>query len=182
MISTIKYIIDRFRGDRTIQQKVLSNFPSLSLEENVQFKGDMKNLSLGENCIIQRNTVLHLGGMEWCQNEGKIQIGDNACISPNAVLYGTGPGGITVGNHFDCGPGVCITSSKTNVHNKDLHDFDPVKIGDNVTLYANVVVSPGVTIGNNVVIGANSVVTEDIPDNVLATGNPAKVVKQNIRN
>lgn len=52
-----------------------------------------------------------------------------------------------------------------------------VKIGDNVFVGAGSIVLPGVTIGNNVVIGAGSVVTRDIPDNSVAVGNPARVVK-----
>ncbi len=50
-------------------------------------------------------------------------------------------------------------------------------IGDNVWLGGNVVVLPGVSIGNNSVIGAGSVVTRDIPENVVAVGNPCKIVK-----
>ena len=50
-------------------------------------------------------------------------------------------------------------------------------IGDNVSLGANVVIIGGVKIGNNVIIGAGSVVVKDIPDNSVAVGNPAKVIK-----
>jgi acetyltransferase-like isoleucine patch superfamily enzyme len=53
-----------------------------------------------------------------------------------------------------------------------------VVIGDNVWLGVNSVVLKGVTIGKNSVIGANSVVTRDIPPNVIAAGNPCKVIKQ----
>ena len=53
----------------------------------------------------------------------------------------------------------------------------PVIVGDNVWLGGGVIVCPGVTIGSNVTIGAGSVVTKDIPDNVVAVGNPCKVIK-----
>ncbi|WP_363315970.1 DapH/DapD/GlmU-related protein [Chryseobacterium sp.] len=53
----------------------------------------------------------------------------------------------------------------------------PITVGDNVWLGGNVVVLPGVTIGSNSVIGAGSIVTKDIPSNVVAVGNPCKVVK-----
>ncbi len=53
-----------------------------------------------------------------------------------------------------------------------------VTIGNNVWIGGNVVINPGVTIGNDVVIGAGSVVTKDIPDRVVALGNPCRVVRQ----
>lgn len=67
----------------------------------------------------------------------------------------------------------------TTIGNK--HDGDneaiPV-IGDNVTLGANVCIIGGITIGNNVVIGAGSVVVDSLPDNVVAVGNPARIIKR----
>ena len=53
-----------------------------------------------------------------------------------------------------------------------------VTIGDNVWLGGNAVILPGVTIGDNVVIGAGSVVTKDIPANVIAAGNPCRVIRE----
>jgi maltose O-acetyltransferase len=53
----------------------------------------------------------------------------------------------------------------------------PITIGNDVWIGGNVVINPGVIIGNNVVIGSGSVVTKDIPDNVVAVGNPCRVVK-----
>ena len=54
---------------------------------------------------------------------------------------------------------------------------DPVSIGDNCWIGANTVICPGVTIGENSVIGAGSVVTRDIPANVVAAGNPCRVIR-----
>ena len=54
----------------------------------------------------------------------------------------------------------------------------PVRIGRNCWLGAGVVVVPGVTIGDNVVVGAGSVVTRDLPDNVIAVGNPCKILRE----
>ncbi|WP_238555186.1 DapH/DapD/GlmU-related protein [Chryseobacterium sp. P1-3] len=65
--------------------------------------------------------------------------------------------------------------------NEGLEYARPIKVGDNVWLGGNVVVLPGVSIGNNSVIGAGSVVTKDIPDNVVAVGNPCTVVKSIIQ-
>ena len=54
----------------------------------------------------------------------------------------------------------------------------PITVGNNVLIGANVTVLPGVTIGNNTVIGAGSVVNKDIPDGVVAAGNPCEVIRQ----
>ena len=54
----------------------------------------------------------------------------------------------------------------------------PVRIGKNCWIGAGAVILPGVTIGDNVVIGAGSVVTKDIPDNVVAVGNPCRVLRE----
>lgn len=55
----------------------------------------------------------------------------------------------------------------------------PVIIGDNVWIGSGAIIMPGVTIGNNVVIGVGSIVTKNIPDNVIAYGNPCRIVREN---
>ena len=79
---------------------------------------------------------------------------------------------IEIGSNVFCGANVTITDT-------DWHDYKtaPVKIGSNVWLGMNVVVLKGVTIGDSTIIGANSVVTKNIPENVIAAGQPAKIVK-----
>jgi maltose O-acetyltransferase len=54
----------------------------------------------------------------------------------------------------------------------------PISIGDNVWLGGGAIVCPGVTIGDNTVVGAGAVVTRDLPANVVAIGNPARVLRQ----
>jgi len=114
--------------------------------------------------------------MKWCKYTGSLEIGDNSCISPNTVIYAAGPGGVGIGKNFDCGPGVGIFSSSSSVDSSLEHKFARVEIGDNVTLFANVVVTPGVKIGEGVIVGAGAVVTKDIPPFAIAYGVPAKVV------
>lgn len=77
----------------------------------------------------------------------------------------------SIGENFSC-------SHSTTLGNKiDGNNENRPTIGDNVSLGANVVIIGGVKIGNNVTIGAGSVVVKDIPDNSVAVGNPAKVIK-----
>ena len=182
MMSYFKLMQRAIRQYR-LQAHLIRQWPNLSIEQHVIFKGDINNISLGKNVIIQSGTVLHMGGLEWCKNTGHLQIGDDSCISPNCTLYGTGPGGITIGARFDCGPGVRIFSSRTDYESSSRSAiFAPVVIGDDVILFSNVVISPGVSIGDRSVIAAGSVITRDIPADCLAGGTPGKFIKAINRN
>ena len=80
------------------------------------------------------------------------------------------------------GPRVCIITAGHPIHpvsrNSGYEYGIPITIGNNVWIGGNVTVCPGVTIGNNTVIGAGSIVTKDIPDNVVAVGNPCHVLRK----
>lgn len=97
----------------------------------------------------------------------------------NLGVYIQAMNGIIMGNNVGISPGCKIISANHNNENHSTHDkAPPIRIGNNVFIYANSVVLPGVTIGDNVVIGAGSVVTKDIPSNSIAVGNPCKVIKE----
>lgn len=109
----------------------------------------------------------------------KITLGENIGINVNAVLIGWG--GIEIGKNTLLGPNVQIYSI-THDYLKFGEEFNKgickkVIIGDNCWLGGGTLVMPGVIIGNNTVIGAGSVVTKNIPDNVIAYGNPCKIIK-----
>ena len=110
------------------------------------------NIEVGENFYANVNLVI-LDGAKVC-------IGDNAFIAPNVGIY-------TAGHPLDA-----------EQRNRGLEYARPVTIGHNVWIGAGVNILPGVTIGDNTVIGAGSVVTKDIPSNVLAVGDPCRVVKE----
>jgi len=104
-----------------------------------------------------------------------------------AVNFGShidGRGGIHIGDHVLIGPNVFIGSSN-HVISPDIntpritlgHVMKPVTIGNNVWIGANSVICPGVRIGDNSVIAAGSIVIKDIPESVLAAGNPAGVLR-----
>lgn len=155
-------------------------FPTLTIEEDVQIK-NADRLKVGRNVIIQKGSILHCGGMEWSNYKGYIEIGDDSTISPNCVFYGAG--GIKIGKRFDCGPGVMVFSSRTDYsterRGKDVkHLLKKVIIGNDVTLFANVIINIGVRIGNGAVIGAGSVVLSDIPPKEMWAGAPAKMIKK----
>lgn len=96
----------------------------------------------------------------------------------NIGVYIQAKNGIIFGNNVGISPGCKIISANHNDEDHLKHDDGPpIKIGNNVFIYANAVVLPGVEIGDNVIIGAGSVVTNDIPSNSVAVGNPCKVIK-----
>jgi len=144
-------------------------------------KGNLSSLTLGTRVVVQSGTVIHLGGMNWCEGAGKVSIGDDSTISPNCVLYGTGPGGIRIGKRFDCGPFVGIYASRTDYQNIGKHVFAEVVIGDDVVVFSHAVIGPGVTIGDRAVVAAGSVVLEDVPSGALVGGAPARVLRQSGR-
>lgn len=109
-------------------------------------------IQLGKNIFVNSNAYFMDGA--------KITIGDNVFIGPSVGLY------------------TAIHPLNYKKRNAGYEKAKPITIGDNVWLGANVVVLPGVTIGSGSVIGAGSVVNKDIPKNVVAFGNPCRVVKE----
>jgi len=107
-----------------------------------------------------------------------IKIGKDVFINSNCHFQDNG--GIEIGDGTMFGCKVTIATVNHDIDPKTRHNAipKPVKIGKKVWLGANCIVLPGVTIGDNSVIGAGSVVVKDIPANVVAVGNPAKVIKQ----
>ncbi|MCH5202769.1 MAG: sugar O-acetyltransferase [Oscillospiraceae bacterium] len=89
---------------------------------------------------------------------------------------------VTIGDNVFCAPYVGIYTAGHPVHpyprNMGIEYNLSVTIGNNVWIGAQSVINPGVTIGDNVVIGSGSVVTKDIPSNVIAVGNPCRVLRE----
>ena len=110
-----------------------------------------KQISVGKRFFANFNlTIL---------DEARVTIGDDCFIGPNVSIY------------------TACHSTDPVERNTRIEWAEPVTIGDNVWIGGSVTILPGVSIGNNVTIGAGSVVTKDIPDNVVAVGNPCKVIK-----
>ena len=104
-------------------------------------------------------------------DDNRIVIGDNALIAPNVQIY-TVFHPTSAAERFgppreDGSFAFCKTQTA------------PVIIGDNVWIGGGAILLPGVTIGSNTVIGAGSVVTKDIPSDVIACGNPCRVIRKN---
>jgi acetyltransferase-like isoleucine patch superfamily enzyme len=110
---------------------------------------------------------------------GEINVGDMTAPGMMPGIYVNGSAGITFGDGVFIGPGVKIISMNHDPDDLEKHlQAQPMHIGSNVWIGANAIILPGVTIGNHVVIGAGSVVTKSIPDNKVAVGNPARIIKE----
>ncbi|MGV3767644.1 MAG: acyltransferase [Chitinophagaceae bacterium] len=106
--------------------------------------------------------------------KASIEIGNNCGFSGTVIGAFRS---IKLGDNVRCGANTLITDSDWHLDDKRSGEPQEVIIGNNVWLGVNTVVLKGVTIGENTVIGANSVVTRSIPANVIAAGNPCKVIK-----
>ncbi len=134
----------------------------------------LKNIlaEVGEGCYIEPplhanwGIHTHLGNNVYANfnltlvDDTDIYVGDNVMFAPNVVVA-------TAGHPIN--PELRRAVAQYNV---------PVRIGNNVWIGAGAVILPGVTIGDNSVIGAGSIVTRDIPANVVAVGNPCRVVRE----
>lgn len=109
------------------------------------------NIEIGENFFMNVNGVILDGA--------KVTFGDDVFIAPNCGFY-------TAGHPLDAGQ-----------RKQGLEYAYPITIGNGVWIGAHVCVMPGVKIGDNTVIGGGSVVTKDIPANVVAVGNPCRVIR-----
>lgn len=125
----------------------------------------------GRNLKLQHNITFY--------NPMKIRIGSNVRIA-----YGTrflAGGEIVLGDEVIVGPYCVIVSSSHSRRGQSFRDgeitFEPVYVGRGAWIAAHVTVIAGSKIGNGTLIAANSVVRGDIPDNVLAAGQPAKVIR-----
>ena len=108
-----------------------------------------------------------------------LHLGSNIYINFNLTLVDDGH--IYIGDHTMLGPNVTIATANHPIEpepRKKAHQYvRDVHIEENVWIGASVVIVPGVRIGRNSVIGAGSVVTKDIPENVVAYGNPCRVIR-----
>ncbi len=116
----------------------------------------------------------------YCDYGYNVEIGDNFFANFNLVI--TDCAKVAIGNNVLIGPNVALHTAghplDVETRNKGLEFAYPITIGDNVWIGGGVQILPGVTIGDNAVIGAGSIVTKDIPANVVAVGNPCRVMKQ----
>ena len=115
-----------------------------------------------------------------CDYGYNIEVGEWFFANYNFTVLDVGK--VIIGEDVQIAPNVSIYTAGHPIHpetRKSGYEYGiDVRIGDNVWIGGNTCILPGVTIGDNVVIGAGSVVTKDIPANVIAVGNPCRVVRE----
>ncbi|WP_026970498.1 sugar O-acetyltransferase [Aliagarivorans marinus] len=161
-------------AEQTRCLEVLYDFNQTRPSEGDKRQALMQKLfaEVGEHCYIEPplranwGVNTHLGKSVYANfnltlvDDTHIYIGDHVMIGPNVTIA-------TAGHPVD--PALRKRVAQFNL---------PVNIGNNVWLGAGVVVLPGISIGENSVIGAGSIVTKDVPANVVAVGNPCKVLRE----
>ena len=135
---------------------------------------------------ILRDLLGTLGDGAYIKPPLYVDYGENLHVGPrtfaNYNLTALDVAPIRIGADCQIGPNVQLLTPTHPVaptpRRDKLEAAQPITIGDNVWLGGGVIVGPGVTIGDNTVVGAGSVVIRDLPANVLAVGNPARVVRE----
>jgi acetyltransferase-like isoleucine patch superfamily enzyme len=138
---------------RDVLREILQNVTVEHVEILSPFMVDYGyNVFMGSGCFLNHNVYL--------MDCAKITFGKKCFIGPNCGFY------------------TALHPMEFQKRNAGYEQAKPITVGDNVWIGGGVTILPGVKIGNNSVIGAGSVVTKDIPANVLAFGNPCRVVRE----
>ena len=117
---------------------------------------------IGRNCKIEPYVYI----------EGGVVIGDNCKIKPFVFI----PTGVTIEDDVFIGPNVTFTNDKYPKAHGEWRLLE-TRVKRGASIGANSVILPGLTIGEHALIGAGSVVTKDVPDHALVTGNPGRVAR-----
>jgi acetyltransferase-like isoleucine patch superfamily enzyme len=142
---------------------------------------------IGKNCRLRSDLTTNLERSKRCilmtrSKNAYIEIGDYCGLNGASISAKTK---VKLGNYVLCGIGSIFTDYDNHcidpvarMNNSGIPKTAPIEVGDNVWIGANALILKGVTIGKNSVIGAYSVVTKSIPENVIAAGNPCKVIRE----
>lgn len=160
-------------SERTKTKKLLHKLNVTEYAMNGNSRAILKQLLPNANKRIYIEPPFH------CDYGYNIHSGEQVYFNVNCVVLDTMK--VTIGSNVFFGPNVHIytaTHPINAIERRTVEFSKPVFIGDDCWIGGNSVILPGVTIGNGCTIGAGTVVTKNIPDDSLAVGNPAKVIRK----
>lgn len=164
---------DELLKERQHAKELVFDFNSLRPSEIDQRNGILKKLlgTVGDNFFIEPPFR--------CDYGYNIHIGKNFYANYNLIILDCAK--VSIGDYVLIAPNVSLFTAGHPVHSapraEEYEYAFPITIGNNVWIGGNVVINPGITIGDRSIIGSGSVVTKDIPADVIAVGNPCKVVR-----
>ena len=162
-----------------LAEERLENKRKIYQYNNLQPDAFEKQDMLIKQILGKTGDNIHIEAPFHCDYGYNIEVGENFYANYNLIILDVGK--VIIGKNAQIAPNVSIYTAGHPIHpesrNSGYEYGIAVTIGDNVWIGGNVCIMPGVTIGRNVVIGAGSVVTKDIQDNVIAAGNPCKVIR-----
>lgn len=176
--------LQRWREHRFIQQQLAPQFqslgkhPQVNTPRSVEIFGD--NIQAGDylHIVSEMHQPVKLTTWQSKQQNGRLTLGHYCLISPGVTISASDI--VSIGDN-------CMVGAECYISDCDWHGvynrIRPFRCSAGIQLKNNVwvgfrsIITKGVTIGENSIVGAGSVVTQDVPDNVVVAGNPAKVVK-----
>ena len=163
----------------------LRGMRSRAKELNARYNSTMESQQ-EERLAILKELFGNVGSNPWiepnlrCDYGKHISIGNNFYANYDCIFLDCAA--VTIGDNVLFGPRVCVFTAghpiDPVVRASGLEQAKSITIGSNVWVGGNTVINPGVTIGDNVVIGSGSVVTKDIPSDVIAVGNPCRILRK----
>lgn len=169
------YIADEFCYEQMLEnRKKLFEYNNTEPWKTDELDKQIRSIlgKAGKNCAVLQPFR--------CDYGFNIEVGDNFFANYNFIVLDVAK--VTIGDNVFIAPNVSIYTAGHPIHyeaRNSMYEYGiAVTIGSDCWIGGNVVICPGVTIGRGSVIGAGSVVTKDIPSNVIAAGNPCKVIRE----
>ena len=166
-----------------IIKSILRNNKTIGKNFKIRFSTELNpkiTLELKDNVEIDQNgrIVIYIHPKYQDLKQSKLKTGNNVWIGPGAHIDCSGT--VEIGNNSTISAkSEILTHEHINLNRKNEHEvIKSVKIGNNVVIAEAAMISAGVTIGNNCIIGAHSLVTNNVKDNSIVMGNPARVIGQ----
>jgi maltose O-acetyltransferase len=165
--------MDGLREERTANKLRLQEYNGLPADDLVNRD------SLIRKIIGKAGSNIWIEAPFYCDYGYNIEVGDNFYANFNCVILDVGK--VIIGDNVMFAPNVAVYTAGHPIHpdsrNSGYEYGISITLGSNIWVGGNSVINPGVSIGGNTVIGSGSVVTKDIPANVVAAGNPCKIIR-----